>query len=97
MTYKDASKKSIKLCKKEDILWCFIHQSVKGDSMSKMYGSSVWAVCNSFAWVTTESALRVVNPFQVMWVDSTCFNFTDTISQKQCLEGSRNRATFAEF
>jgi hypothetical protein len=44
VTAKDVSDKCIEMCNKKNILWCFIHQSVKRDAMINSKCSCNWTV-----------------------------------------------------
>jgi hypothetical protein len=85
VTPKDALDKCIKMRNKKNVLWCFVHQSIKGDTMINSKRSCIRTVIEEvnhcFTWVSTKSASRIHYPFQAMWVNTTALNFAHTPSQ----------------
>jgi hypothetical protein len=63
---KDTSNECIKIRNTHDILWRFIHQSVKGDAVSQPVRSGIRTSTEQmnccFTWISTESTLGIRNP-----------------------------------
>jgi hypothetical protein len=85
VTLKDMSDKCIKVCNKKNILWCFIHQIVKGHAMINSKCSCIRTVTEEvngcFIWVSTKSASRICYPFEATWVDTTALDFAHVPSR----------------
>ena len=97
----DMPEPGIKPGNANNILWWFMHQSVKGDTKGSSGWVRTWTIGEKvkcgFWWITTKTTPWCLDPIQSTWINTSAFNFTYMPLWIQALKSTREWVAMFEM